>query len=322
MMNIDDSILIRYLNAELPDSEKSVVEEWLRDDNNFREFLKLQNDWTAIGVGTCQKDKIELAVDKTMSRIRRKKSVSEFIARLGKIAAVFLIFLGGTWQYLNYAEKESIHLTYQADYGQIRTFTLDDSTQVTLNAQSTLKVMEMGDVRKVYLEGEGLFRVKSDPEHPFIVKTPEVSLLVTGTVFNVSAYSEDEETRVALLKGKLEMKNKKRAGRVLQPGESGCFSKQRKLFRVEKIIDKDYPNWQNNKIYFKNETVRQISRKLERWYGAKIVIGKAKETDKYRGSFNKSSSFEQAIQALSGVTGLTYKIQNDKGKIKAFLSAR
>lgn len=53
------------------------------------------------------------------------------------------------------------------------------------------------------MQGEAYFEVESDKEHPFIVKTKQLTVEATGTAFNVNAYAPDHVAAVTLVKGKV-----------------------------------------------------------------------------------------------------------------------
>jgi len=47
-----------------------------------------------------------------------------------------------------------------------------------------------------------------DAKRPFIIKTDKLDVQVLGTVFNVSAYKEDNQTDVVLVSGLVNVKPK------------------------------------------------------------------------------------------------------------------
>ena len=49
------------------------------------------------------------------------------------------------------------------------------------------------------MQGEAYFEVESDKEHPFIVKTKQLTVEATGTAFNVNAYAPDHVAAVTLV---------------------------------------------------------------------------------------------------------------------------
>ena len=63
--------------------------------------------------------------------------------------------------------------------------------------------------RVVELEGEGYFEVTKQNGKQFTVKTHEYDVVVKGTKFNVSAYSDDSYITTTLLEGAVELNYKK-----------------------------------------------------------------------------------------------------------------
>lgn len=89
----------------------------------------------------------------------------------------------------------------------ITSFRLPDSTLVYLNSGSVLKYPSIftGNIREVSLNGEAYFEVAKDPEHKFIVSTPQKSKVeVLGTHFNLEAFDEMDEVITTLVEGKVE----------------------------------------------------------------------------------------------------------------------
>ena len=95
-------------------------------------------------------------------------------------------------------------------YGQQSSLQLPDGTHVYVNAGSQLSFPAVfsGEKREVYLTGEAFFDVHKDKEHPFIVNTPDIEIMVTGTEFNVSSYSDDNFTQTVLVEGAVSVRKK------------------------------------------------------------------------------------------------------------------
>src|SRR5690606_11850951 len=82
---------------------------------------------------------------------------------------------------------------------------LPDSTKVWLNAASSITFpTEFNDSqRKVRMAGEIFFDVAANPLKKFIVVSGDVHTEVLGTQFNVSSYSDDEESTITLQEGRV-----------------------------------------------------------------------------------------------------------------------
>ncbi|HVV02934.1 MAG TPA: FecR family protein, partial [Puia sp.] len=84
---------------------------------------------------------------------------------------------------------------------------LPDSTQVWLNASSTLEFPEhfRTNKREVTLSGEAYFDVRHSEKTPFIIHTGKVSTTVLGTSFNIKAYPDRQHIIVSVSTGKVKV---------------------------------------------------------------------------------------------------------------------
>ncbi|BDD11813.1 anti-sigma factor (plasmid) [Fulvitalea axinellae] len=325
LMRPDNDILYRYLTGDLDEAEKIQILEWLQDEDNFRDFQELRTQWMQTGLAMVDTDDFAPQISKVLAKTTRKKptrtrKLSDTWVRIGRVAAVIAVVAGLSLFWKFYDQKPAFQeITYSTTYGQIKHITLEDGTAVTLNAKSKLSVLDMGQVRKVQLEGEGYFKVNSDPEHPFKVITPELSLVVTGTVFNVKAYPEDKAINTTLLEGKLSVKpqDKKEKGIVLKPGQNANYVKEFDFLSVEPANFRTATTWMENKISFRNETLEQIANSLGRWYNAEIILDEhSLDKGRYTGVILKNKPLEQSLIVISQIADCRYKIVNkDSGNM-------
>lgn len=77
---------------------------------------------------------------------------------------------------------------------------LADGTRIKINSDSKLTFPHrfMGEERRVRLEGEALFDVVKDKEHPFIVETAKGNVQVLGTLFDINVYPEEDVVQTTL----------------------------------------------------------------------------------------------------------------------------
>lgn len=149
---------------------------------------------------------------------------------------------------------------------------LSDGTKVWINSESELKypVQFNQKERVVELSGEAYFDVKSDPKHPFIVKTNGVYTKVLGTEFNVSSYPK-EELNVTLVEGSVALQQTHIAETIiLKPGENANQKLGEDDITVSKVDVNKYIAWRNGYFYFQRERLEDILLKLERWYDFKV----------------------------------------------------
>ncbi|MCL2562237.1 MAG: FG-GAP-like repeat-containing protein, partial [Rikenellaceae bacterium] len=117
-------------------------------------------------------------------------------------------------------EEETTNLTLHVPRGMNYNFILEDGTQVCLDGDSKLHFPTVfgKTERRVILEGEGYFDVKSDSERPFIVETANSEKVqVTGASFVIAANSgsekEEEEEQSGPVSFRIRLPNEVTAGR-------------------------------------------------------------------------------------------------------------
>jgi len=198
-----------------------------------------------------------------------------------KIAAAILIPLLITnaiiWFVL---EKPNSQIAWQEVYvpkGEKQQVIFQDGTRVWLNSDTKLKypVEFAGNQREVKLEGEAYFKVKKNPKKPFIVMVNNLSVKVTGTSFNVKAYHDEKLITTTLDEGKISLLTKQKNGPVeyaLLPGQEAYYSKTSSDITVVKSETGQNSSWKEKKIIFKNTSMLNVVKTLERWYNVKIII--------------------------------------------------
>lgn len=155
-------------------------------------------------------------------------------------------------------------------------FTLPDNTEVWLNSGSMLEYpqnLNLQDTREVKLSGQGYFKVAADKDHPFLVQIDGLIIKALGTAFDVSAYDDDEEISSTLEEGSIALigKNSKEITR-LNPGQKAVFDKssQKLTIRVEET--KLTTSWKDGKLIFKDTSLEDASKQLERWFNCNIHV--------------------------------------------------
>lgn len=165
-------------------------------------------------------------------------------------------------------------LTLTIPRGQNYKVTLADGTEVWLNTDSKFSYPSKftGGERRVSLQGEAYFKVKHDPQHPFIVEANGVETKVLGTEFNVRSYGKNH-SQVTLIKGSVEVKSRDhRANRVkLVPGQEAKLNTDGSFDMAEVDID-SYVYWKEGFFYFDNVDLASIMQDIGRWYNLNVVF--------------------------------------------------
>src|SRR5688572_19765465 len=189
-----DELLVKYLAEEATPPEQELVEEWVSSSEAnryyFQHFQLIWNESKELTV-TAPIDE-----NKAWQKFQRRVKKEEGRNRPGwfgwwRIAAGILIIVGITWFTSSILNKETTEpeILSIASVNEVKKDTLPDGSVATLNKHSVLTYPSSfkGKSRKVKLEGEAFFNVKSNKEKPFIIDVNDVQVKVVGTSFNVKS---------------------------------------------------------------------------------------------------------------------------------------
>ena len=168
----------------------------------------------------------------------------------------------------------------------IISFRLPDSTLVYLNSGSVLKYPSIftGNIREVSLNGEAYFEVAKDPEHKFIVSTPQKSKVeVLGTHFNLEAFDEMDEVITTLVEGKVEFvyeKDGQGSKILMRPGQKVIYNNKDGQILSYNTNGESELAWMDQKIIFDKTPFKAALHILKKRYNVDFIVNTSK-FDKY-----------------------------------------
>lgn len=252
--------------------------------------------------------------------VKRDRNFFYFFSRVA--AVLFIPLLATALIYLNQRAKIFIleaDLTYTElhapPFARV-SFYLADSTKVWLNNGSRLKypVDFSGRDRKVFLQGEAYFDVRKDPYRPFKVETGDIRIQVLGTRFNISNYDEDEAIITTLEEGKVQIRM---AGQgtnnpvihELTPSRQSVFLKESRKVQARTVNTAKYTSWKDGKLFFLDDPMSVVKKKLERWYNVDIVIEDSVILEyRYTGTF-RQEPLDKVLRMMTIATPIRYTIR-------------
>lgn len=314
---MDYSLINKYLAGEASEAEVKEVFLWTElDSRNRKELIQYKKIWALTAKSAENSDKgFSNILAKTTRQMKSKLHTYYTYARY---AAIVLIVFSMGIIVQSVRSKKSVEEFYLAETkievpaGQMSNVVLCDGTTVLLNSGSKLiyPANYNSGERVVNLEGEAFFVVKKDPVHPFFVQTSTLSFKVYGTSFNIQAYPEDNEINTTLVEGSLGVINKNGNELTkLVPGENVKYMNKTNKLILSTVNTDLYTSWKEGLITFKNEKLKDIARKIERWYNVEIVIQNSKlEDELYMGTIMKNKPVDQILEVLSLTSSLNYRI--------------
>ena len=309
---MNKELLQKYVEGNVTTEEVEIVVDWLdSDEKHVKEFMALHklHDISVLN-----------QFKSGQNQAKKKRMIfSRITIELVKMAVVALILIGSKFLFDTIMRSEE-PLQYQILYipaGQRAELTLPDSTKVWLNAQSKLiyPVSFKKDKREVELDGEAYFDVRRNESSPFVVKTKKMDIKVLGTEFNVSAYSETPEFKVALLRGRVELQSTEFSRTYqMQPGEQVWYEGGKYI--GSKIKDMDYFRWKEGLLCFNNQPIKEIIGKLQLYYDIRIEVSNQPFLyERYSGKFRVKDGVEQVLKVLQLEHKFTYTKDNELNRI-------
>lgn len=302
-------LLQKYKAGQCTPDEQARVEAW----------LQRLGDESQTNVTDIQEQRVLRRIRKeVLSNIKPSaKPVRLGLMQYIKIAAVLLLIPIGIVLYSKYNKPNQQALQqYSTSRGERKTLILPDSTIVVLNSSSVLTISNEFNqtIRNVSLTGEGYFHVKHNASKPFIVTTGKLQTRVLGTQFNVHAYANEDDYKIAVVDGRVRVSESRSSqniiplGKVLTRNFMLTYSQKTHKHIITTANADKLSAWQRGELYFEDASISEIAFTLSRTYNINVQLaGKPGHEYKYTIGFNRQP-IEKVLRVLSELTGITYQL--------------
>ena len=262
-----------------------------------------------------KEDKVTLELENGNLEILYEEETTDIINTEGKVIGT----QKGNQLIYKTSQTEPKKLAYNqltVPYGKRFELKLSDGTIAHLNSGSSLKYpvsfLKKG-VREVFLVGEAFLNVVKDTERPFIVNTSDnLDIRVLGTQFNVSNYPEDKTTEVVLVEGSVDLQIDGKSTVVIEPSFKGSFDRQKKNISTKHVIPSIYTLWIKGELAFREISLDNILKKLERHYNV-VITNKNVEYSKKKFNANFGDEpIETVLSYFKNIYGINYTINSDR----------
>lgn len=301
-MNKD--LLFKFFEGKSSLDEEKKIREWMEESNsNFNCFMKTRREYD-----------IQIISGSNVIASNKKKLIPlQWI--VGAAATIIILIIGGIYLF-NIENNIEQYNTIIVPAGQRINLILSDNTNLWLNANTEFRYpTEFSKKnRTVYLDGEAYFEVSKDENKPFIVKTSKGDVHVTGTSFNVEAYSKFDNFVTSLFEGGVDIYIKDNKSVTLFPNELGILENNQ--FLIKNITDNDHYLWKDGLISFRNKGIEEILISLEKYFDIEIQINTSNlPQHTYTGKFRHSDGVEYALRVLQKSINFYYSRDVDSGII-------
>ena len=240
--------------------------------------------------------------------LRRSLSLSKRTVMLKRIAGVAAAAAVGIFLYLSWLTS----WTGYAAYDIAQTFTLPDSSSVTLAPGSTLSLQKHKDKRLVQMTGKVYFNVRHDDRAPFRVDAGSGFVKVLGTRFQVDSR---DPISVSVVSGKV-LFSAIRSGEealILTKGQSAVLDPA--ASKPVEITPK-HPNpaaWATGEFIYDNTPLPEVLSELSEYYDVTLVAFDAGhssgESRRLRGEFS-TSSLQEILNLINSALGTDIQIES------------
>lgn len=281
--------LVRLQSPTLSQKEEKAFFQWLElSPAHQAAYVKAEQFWSALGQqlpfqqARLNASRLSSASIKPEPQPGKSTQVKLTLATLA--ASVALVF--GAIALFDNSQSFSTHT------GERLQLSLADGSHIQLNTETQLEVELEPEQRLLELaQGEAYFDVESDPNRPFIVKTPGGYVRVLGTRFNI--YTDAAKTVVSVVEGKVDVS----IGRSLDHLAQLDFNGDNHLLAQQQVSLKHQPSsrwfnsspvakrgdirtidseevlaWQRGEAIYKGSTLNQVIGDLNRYYPGKIRL--------------------------------------------------
>ncbi|MDO8930725.1 MAG: FecR domain-containing protein [Bacteroidota bacterium] len=330
--------LKNYLEGKTSGAESEMIRNWLKNNGNDAESRKILGEiWTNSSIRlTGTKPDFDKMLDLVHHRINSENShlhvqktnprsgVSRLYHIFSRIAAILILPILLLSLYLYYNPNKITNELATVSVREIYTkpgtrtkIELPDGTQVWLNDGTTIRYPEKftGINREVYIDGEAYFEVESDLQNPFVVNNPMMTTVVTGTHFNLNAYSADKYFEATLLQGKVSLKKNNQTFEM-KPGEQVQFDAQNEKIVQKNIATENATAWIDGKLIFTDEKLGIAIKKLGRWYNVEIILADpALNGYLLTGTF-RDEKLDQTLRLISLALPVKFEFKKEKDPSK------
>ncbi|MEL6828300.1 MAG: FecR domain-containing protein [Pseudomonadota bacterium] len=226
-------------------------------------------------------------------------------------------------------EPQSVVSEYRTAAGEIETIVLEDGTEVTLSAASSIATEFSETQRTVFLEeGAAFFDVVNDPDRPFIVDAGPLDTRVLGTSFEVIRTSE--LVRVSVAEGLVEVSHpfvlddqmsSLRTLKKLSAGDSVSASQYEGLSSIKPVNQDAIGAWRQGKLFYDGARLSELISDANRYTEKHVFIAEGSEMIadyRVRGAFN-ASDIDGMLSTLSDIYPV-FIDRSDAGSVR--ISAR
>jgi ferric-dicitrate binding protein FerR (iron transport regulator) len=304
-------IISKYLSGRFSSETEERVQRWLigKEKSEEKNQASLAY-WDSLE--PYSDEQTSSALERVNKRIgySQQQTVGKRLRRVAAVLIPLFLMAGG---YLYYQSTKNNLIEIAVAYEEEKHLFLPDSSEIWINAGSTVRYPKefKGGKRIVELDGEAYFSVRRNESEPFIVNTNNLSVKVLGTQFNIKAYADEERITATLTSGKIEVRANN-TSQILMPDEQLTFNKNTLAMEIANVNADEVNSWISGQFVFNDASLKEILLSLERRFNTSITNNTAIPASKlYTVRFLRNETLEEILNILQEVVGFNYVKQEN-----------
>lgn len=198
-------------------------------------------------------------------------------------------------------------------FGQRTSIVLSDGSTIYLNSGTEMEFPTIfkGNKREISVKGEIFIETAKDENTPFIIHTHYSQIIVYGTSFNVSSYSDENKESVVLVNGSVEIKHNN-TSLMLKPNEMAEI--ENGIIHHKQVDVTEYIGWKNGYMQFNKTPLNDVLKKIGRYYNVEFIYHSSTNLsgETCSGKLFLSDNLDDILEAFSKMTFFTYEKSNDE----------
>jgi len=307
------SLMAKYLAGEATPGEAMLMDEWLKDRKNKKEFDRISKLWHQVSkisepaVPGKKEAWLELQAAtgikgkaKVMKTRFYQYAAAACLAALIIISAVTLLNKKSTSIPQDNAITIGLHNSVSTD-------TLPDGSRITLNKNSSLTYSSSFNKnrREVTLKGESYFDIAPDRSKPFIITVDDLEIKVVGTSFNVHPVNDRIEVQVR--SGIVQLTAGNNAITVTK-GQTGIYIKKDHSLAVRDFLDLNSISYATKSFYFHDISLSDAFTYIEDAFNVTINFDHKKFAACRLTAEFESKPMNYILDVISATLDINYKI--------------
>lgn len=215
--------------------------------------------------------------------------ISRLLPQAAAAAIAFTVVGGGWLGWQHWQRQPTFEKTFATARGQLLTASLPDGSTVMLDTSTQAAARLYRDRREVQLtDGQAMFTVQADAEHPFHVRAGALRITVVGTRFSVRHTQSGlgaGNTVVAVEEGRVRVVHSDGAGSTatagaftpeppiqLTAGQTVTADAYGRFSPVASVTAAAVAPWREGRVSFDNTPLAQALAEFERYGNTGLVI--------------------------------------------------